>query len=60
MIHLNLSHSIQKYGSFVNKSSFQIDTSGGSATVANSDELDIKTTPYCSVYALKYLVEKQI
>ena len=55
LIKVNLSHTLKKYGSFVQK----IDTSGGSASFLNSEEVEIKTSPNCSVYYLKYLIFKQ-
>ncbi len=35
-----------------------MDTSGGSASNLNCDELEIKTFPSCSIYTLKHLISK--
>jgi hypothetical protein len=55
LIKVNLSHTLKKYGSFVQK----MDTSGGSASFLNSEEVEIRTSQNCSVYYLKYLIMKQ-
>ena len=52
LIRLNLSHTLKKYGSFMQK----VDTSGGSASFHKNEELEIRTTPLCSVYCLKFII----
>lgn len=56
---------LKKNGSFVHKNQTQKlqlpqDTSGGSALLpSQSDELEIRTYPNCTVYVLKHIIMQQ-